>query len=41
VLEVDEAVSIDDINEIMEAEIPYLKGLNLKADTQISYYYKK
>lgn len=41
VLEVDESVNIEDIDEIMEGEIPYLKGLNLKADTQISYYYKK
>ena len=41
VLEVDESVNIEDIDEIMEREIPYLKGLNLKADTQISYYYKK
>ena len=41
VLEVDEAVKINDINEIMEEEIFYLKGLKLKADTQISYYYKK
>ncbi len=41
VLQVDEDISIDDINNIMEEEIDYLKNLKLKVDTQISYYYKK
>ena len=41
VLQVDEDIEIEHINEIMEKDIDYLKGLKLKADTQISYYYKK
>ncbi|HSQ87748.1 DNA polymerase, partial [Romboutsia sp.] len=41
VLQVDEDIKIEHINEIMEKDIDYLKKLKLKADTQISYYYKK
>lgn len=41
VLEVDEDVSIDKIDEIMESELDYLKGLKLKSDTYESYYYRK
>ena len=41
VLEVKESVSIEDINNIMEEPISFLPNLKLKADTDISYYYKK
>ncbi len=41
VLEVLEDVSKTYVNEIMEREIPYLKGLNLKSDTHEEYYYRK
>ena len=41
VLEVDESVSIEDIKRIMEEPISFLPNLKLKADTDISYYYKK
>ncbi|MGL5711498.1 MAG: DNA polymerase [Paraclostridium sp.] len=41
VLEVDKDTNIDDVNEIMEREISYMKGLNLKADTYESEYYRK
>ena len=41
VLEVNDSVSIEDINRIMEEPISFLPNLKLKADTDISYYYKK
>ena len=41
VLEVEECVSIEDIKRIMEEPISFLPNLKLKADTDISYYYKK
>ena len=41
VLEVNDSVSIKDINKIMEEPISFLPNLKLKADTDISYYYKK
>ena len=41
VLEVNENVSIEDIKKIMEEPISFLPNLKLKADTDISYYYKK
>ncbi|MGL5348690.1 MAG: DNA polymerase [Peptostreptococcaceae bacterium] len=41
VLEVAKSTTIEEINKIMEAPISYLPNLNLKADTQISRYYKK
>ena len=41
VLEVEESVSIEDIKRIMEEPISFLPNLKLKADTDISYYYKK
>ena len=34
-------LSIEDINKIMEEPISFLPNLKLKADTDISYYYKK
>ena len=41
VLEVNDSVSIEDIKRIMEEPISFLPNLKLKADTDISYYYKK
>ncbi len=41
VLEVPINTNIKDINKVMEQEIPYLKNLNIKADTIESKYYKK
>ena len=41
VLEVANSTTIEEIHKIMEAPISYLPNLNLKADTQISRYYKK
>lgn len=41
VLEVDKSTTIEDINKIMEAPLSFLPNLKLKADTEISNYYKK
>lgn len=41
VLEVARYISIDWVNEIMEKDVDYLPGLNLKADTSQSGYYRK
>lgn len=41
VLQVPTSTTIEEINKIMEKPINYMKNLNLKADTEISKYYKK
>lgn len=41
VLEVDEDTTLNQVTEIMEREIPYLKKLKLKSDTYTSKYYRK
>lgn len=41
VLEVDEDTTLNQVTEIMEREIAYLKNLKLKSDTYTSKYYRK
>ena len=41
VLEVREDFEVDVVNEIMEREVEWVKGLRLRADTIQSWFYKK